>query len=58
MLRHARVAGCSTRVTYNENGITNGLELYVTPAGASRIMTSNNDSHVRTFDTATLQCLR
>ena len=48
----------STRLTYNENGITNGLELYEARSGGARIMTSNNDSMVRVLDTCTLQCLR
>eukprot|EP00951_Prasinocladus_malaysianus_P047316 scaffold649864_cov37-Prasinocladus_malaysianus.AAC.1 len=42
----------SARVTHNENGITNGVELHDSYSGL-RIMSSNNDAAVRIFDANT-----
>lgn len=47
----------SKRLTYSENGITNGLEVYEARSGASHVMTSNNDAAVRVLDTSSLQCI-
>eukprot|EP00898_Chlorokybus_atmophyticus_P008656 jgi/Chlat1/8792/Chrsp90S09252 len=43
----------NARITHDENAITNAVELFETASGAKRIMTSNNDSIVRVFDTET-----
>lgn len=45
-------------MTNNENGITNGIEVYESPSGATCVMTSNNDSMLRTFDANSFQCIR
>ena len=45
------------RVTASDNAITNGIELFRDRSGAPRVMTSNNDSALRTFDAGTLKCI-
>ncbi|XP_062215456.1 uncharacterized WD repeat-containing protein C2A9.03-like isoform X1 [Phragmites australis] len=44
------VAFC-TNQTGNNNSITNAVDIYESPDGATRVMTANNDCVVRTFDT-------
>ncbi|KAD4386321.1 hypothetical protein R6Q59_009572 [Mikania micrantha] len=44
-----------TRTTYDENAITNALEIYTTPSGAVHFTASNNDCKVREFDTENFQ---
>ncbi|WVY94071.1 hypothetical protein V8G54_033159 [Vigna mungo] len=39
-----------TRTTYEDNAITNAVEIYDHPSGAVHFMASNNDSGVRDFD--------
>ncbi|KAH1208820.1 putative WD repeat-containing protein C2A9.03 [Glycine max] len=39
-----------TRTTYEDNAITNAVEIYEHPSGAVHFMASNNDSGVRDFD--------
>ncbi|KAM0906081.1 hypothetical protein ACQ4PT_017033 [Festuca glaucescens] len=41
----------STRVTEDENAITNSLEIYEDPNGSRRLVAANNDCSVRIFDT-------
>ncbi|KAG6768842.1 hypothetical protein POTOM_024452 [Populus tomentosa] len=43
------VSFCS-RTTYDDNAITNAIEIYECPSGAVHFMASNNDSGVRNFD--------
>ncbi|KAJ1702462.1 hypothetical protein LUZ63_002241 [Rhynchospora breviuscula] len=38
------------RTTFDENAITNAIEIYNGPSGAVHFMASNNDSGVRVFD--------
>lgn len=40
----------STKVTSDENAITNAVEIYQTSNGSTRLMTANNDCLVRVFD--------
>ncbi|XP_022138944.1 uncharacterized WD repeat-containing protein C2A9.03-like isoform X2 [Momordica charantia] len=57
-LNHPEVAFC-TKVTANENAITNAVDIYNNPDGATRIMTANNDAKVRIYDAenfASLSC--
>ncbi|TVU46793.1 hypothetical protein EJB05_06356, partial [Eragrostis curvula] len=44
------VAFC-TNLTGNNNSITNAVDIYESPHGATRVMAANNDCVVRTFDT-------
>ncbi|KAG9145173.1 hypothetical protein Leryth_008960 [Lithospermum erythrorhizon] len=46
------------RTTYDDNAITNALEIYNCSSGALRFMASNNDSGVRDFDLQTFQQLK
>eukprot|EP00249_Psilotum_nudum_P015257 c25227_g1_i2 orf=116-883(+) len=48
-LDHPGVSHCA-KITYDENAITNAVEIYDDTSGAVRMMTSNNDSVVRVFD--------
>ncbi|XP_044473004.1 uncharacterized WD repeat-containing protein C2A9.03 isoform X2 [Mangifera indica] len=43
------VSFCS-RTTYDDNAITNAVDIYVSPSGAVHFTASNNDSGVRDFD--------
>ncbi|CAK7323392.1 unnamed protein product [Dovyalis caffra] len=43
------ISFCS-RTTYDDNAITNAIEIYECPSGAVHFMASNNDSGVRDFD--------
>ena len=49
---------CSMRVTNNDNGITNAIEIFHTRGGGTRIMTANNDQMVRVYDAAHFQLVR
>nr|ACF22727.1 WD-40 repeat family [Brachypodium distachyon] len=44
------VAFC-TNLTGNKNSITNAVDIYRSPNGATRVMAANNDCVVRAFDT-------
>lgn len=44
------VSYCS-KITYDDNAITNAVEIYHSSSGANHFMTSSNDSGVRVFDT-------
>lgn len=45
------------KVTRDENAITNAIEIYDSASGTKQLMTSNNDSVVRIFDTETFSVL-
>ncbi|KAK6934690.1 WD40 repeat [Dillenia turbinata] len=51
------VSFCS-RTTYDDNAITNAVEIYVTPSGAVHFTASNNDCGVRDFDMEKFQLSR
>ncbi|KAG9451552.1 hypothetical protein H6P81_011517 [Aristolochia fimbriata] len=40
----------STKITTEENAITNAVDIYSSSNGSTRLMTANNDSQVRVFD--------
>ncbi|XP_010521195.1 PREDICTED: uncharacterized WD repeat-containing protein C2A9.03 isoform X1 [Tarenaya hassleriana] len=50
------VAFC-TRVTSDENAITNAVDIYHSPSGSLRVMMANNDCRVRVFDVGNFACL-
>ncbi|GLJ08521.1 hypothetical protein SUGI_0090400 [Cryptomeria japonica] len=43
------VSHCA-RITYDDNAITNAVEIYHSASGATQFMTSSNDCGVRTYD--------
>ncbi|KAL3685555.1 hypothetical protein R1sor_003577 [Riccia sorocarpa] len=43
------VSYCS-KITHDDNAITNAIEIYESSSGATRLMSSNNDAVVRVFD--------
>lgn len=43
------------RTTYDDNAITNAVEIYDSPSGAVRFMASNNDCGVRDYDVEKFQ---
>jgi WD40 repeat protein len=45
------------KVTRDDNAITNAIEIYDSASGTKQLMTSNNDSVVRIFDTETFSVL-
>ncbi|XXG61261.1 hypothetical protein AAC387_Pa04g2965 [Persea americana] len=56
-LNHPGVAFC-TKITNGENAITNAVDIYRSSNGSTQLMTANNDSHVRIFDTEKFALLR
>lgn len=46
-----------TRTTYDDNAITNALEIYDSPRGGIHFMASNNDCGVREYDMESFQLL-
>ncbi|CAK9174274.1 unnamed protein product [Ilex paraguariensis] len=50
------VAFC-TKITTEENAITNAVDICHDPNGSPRVMTANNDAQVRVFDTLNFTCL-
>lgn len=57
-LNNPGVSFC-TRLTADENAITNTVDIYRNPSGSTRIITANNDAKVRIFDAenfAALNC--
>eukprot|EP00250_Pteridium_aquilinum_P014631 c22105_g1_i1 orf=177-1520(+) len=48
----------ATKITFDENAITNAVEIYENYSGATRLMTSNNDSRVRVFDVEKFEVLQ
>ncbi|PIA48101.1 hypothetical protein AQUCO_01400588v1 [Aquilegia coerulea] len=55
-LNRPGVAFC-TKITDGENAITNAVDLYQASNGLTRLMTANNDSAVRVFDTENFACI-
>jgi WD40 repeat protein len=51
------VSYCS-KITYDDNAITNAVEIYHSSSGANCFMTSSNDSGVRVFDTERFAMIR
>ncbi|KAL0356643.1 UNVERIFIED_CONTAM: hypothetical protein Scaly_1350000 [Sesamum calycinum] len=51
-----RVAFC-TKISTDENAITNAVDIYRNPSGATRVMTANNDAQVRVMDAVNFTCL-
>lgn len=47
----------STRVTRDDNGITNAVDFFSTPGGAEALVCSNNDKATRWYDIATMKCV-
>lgn len=46
-----------TKLTMDENCITNAVDVCHSPNGAMRIMAANNDAQVRVFETSSFACL-
>ncbi|KAG7024635.1 SPBC2A9.03 [Cucurbita argyrosperma subsp. argyrosperma] len=55
-LNHPEVAFC-TKITANDNAITNAVDIYRDSTGGTRIMTANNDAKVRIYDAVTFSSL-
>lgn len=47
----------STKLTTEENDITNAVDIFNCPSGSRRVITANNDAQVRIFDIANFVCL-
>ncbi|TYI86210.1 hypothetical protein E1A91_D04G049300v1 [Gossypium mustelinum] len=47
----------STKVTTDDNAITNAVDVYLNPSGAMRVMAANNDAQIRVFDAETFSTL-
>ncbi|XAR62176.1 hypothetical protein NMG60_11016833 [Bertholletia excelsa] len=46
-----------TKITTDENAITNAVDICQSPNGVARVMTANNDALVRVFDAEKFMCL-
>ncbi|XP_062101084.1 uncharacterized WD repeat-containing protein C2A9.03 isoform X2 [Humulus lupulus] len=55
-LNHHGVAFC-TKLTTDENAITNTVDICRNPSGSMRVMAANNDAQVRVFDAENFTCL-
>ncbi|XP_052200890.1 uncharacterized WD repeat-containing protein C2A9.03 isoform X2 [Diospyros lotus] len=47
----------STKITADDNAITNAVDICHSPNGSMRVMTANNDAQVRVFDADNFSCL-
>lgn len=47
----------STKVTTEENAITNTVDIYNSPSGSKWVIVGNNDAQVRLFDAANFVCI-
>ncbi|KAK8708332.1 hypothetical protein V6N13_059375 [Hibiscus sabdariffa] len=47
----------STKLTTDDNAITNAVDVYRCPGGAMRVMAANNDAQIRMFDAETFSSL-
>ncbi|MED6219039.1 hypothetical protein PIB30_032169 [Stylosanthes scabra] len=59
-LRHPGVAFCS-KITTDDNAITNAVDVYRNPSGSLRVVAANNDSQVQIFNAenfASLGCFK
>ncbi|CAI0447708.1 unnamed protein product [Linum tenue] len=54
-LDHPGAAFC-TKLTSNENAITNAVDIYTCPSGSTRIMAANNDAKIRVLDAMSFAC--
>ncbi|XP_022742599.1 uncharacterized WD repeat-containing protein C2A9.03-like isoform X2 [Durio zibethinus] len=50
-------ASFCTKLTADDNAITNAVDVYHTPSGAMRVMAANNDAQIRVFDAETFASL-
>ena len=50
-------ASRSTRVTQDDNGITNAIEIFSARSGREILVSSNNDAMTRFYDVETMRCL-
>ncbi|KAM1180514.1 hypothetical protein ACFX13_019917 [Malus domestica] len=50
------IAFCS-KLTTDDNAITNAVDIFQNPSGSMRVMTANNDAQVRIFDVQNFTCL-
>ncbi|KAK6130647.1 hypothetical protein DH2020_035622 [Rehmannia glutinosa] len=57
--KHLNQPGVSfcTKLSTDENAITNAVDIYDNPSGAMRVMTANNDAQVRVMDAVNFTCL-
>ncbi|KAL5559035.1 hypothetical protein UlMin_035246 [Ulmus minor] len=55
-LNHPGVAFC-TKITTDENAITNAVDIFRNPNGSMRVMAANNDAQIRVFDAESFACL-
>ncbi|XVF39492.1 hypothetical protein PTKIN_Ptkin01aG0038800 [Pterospermum kingtungense] len=55
-LNQPGVAFC-TKLSADDNAITNAVDVYRTPSGAMRVMAANNDAQIRIFDAETFTSL-
>ncbi|KAL6573315.1 hypothetical protein OROHE_001774 [Orobanche hederae] len=46
-----------TKLSADDNAITNAVDIYHNPSGAMRVMTANNDAQIRVMDTVKFTCL-
>ncbi|CAI8597495.1 unnamed protein product [Vicia faba] len=59
-LNHSGVAFCS-KITTDDNAITNAVDVFRNPSGSLRVIAANNDSQIRVFDSenfASLGCFK
>ncbi|XAR48572.1 hypothetical protein NMG60_11031438 [Bertholletia excelsa] len=47
----------STKITADENAITNSVDICHNPNGSLQVMTANNDAQIRVFDAGNFTCL-
>ncbi|KZV28920.1 hypothetical protein F511_13715 [Dorcoceras hygrometricum] len=47
----------ATKLSTDENAITNAVDIYHNPSGSVRVMTANNDAQVRVLDGSNFVCL-
>lgn len=47
----------STKLTNDENAITNAVDIFHGPSGSKRVITANNDAQIRIFDAANFVCI-
>ncbi|XP_073286713.1 uncharacterized WD repeat-containing protein C2A9.03-like isoform X1 [Primulina huaijiensis] len=47
----------ATKISTDENAITNAVDIYHNPSGSTRVVTANNDAQVRVLDASNFLCL-
>ncbi|XP_051124504.1 uncharacterized WD repeat-containing protein C2A9.03-like isoform X3 [Andrographis paniculata] len=55
-LNHCDIAFC-TKLSPEENAITNSVDIFCSPSGSTQLSAANNDSKVRIFDMSAISCL-